>query len=246
MSTCRLLPYAVADGAHNMAADEALLDAAVSGAASLRFYGWTEPTLSLGYFQPSGAASGTGLPSGLPRVRRPSGGAALLHHHELTYALALPARPPRQPFPRASDWLGRVHAVIATVLRRFDVITDAYLDPLGIPQPGALCFRHFTTGDLMIGPAKVVGSAQHRRRGALLQHGAILLEQSPHTPTLPGIRELVGLSVSGPALAEEIGCDLAAEIGFEMVPSCWTEQEWTRIEELTASKYLQASWNAKR
>ena len=48
----RLLPYAVAGGAHNMAADEVLLEAALAGVASLRFYGWTEATVSLGYFQP--------------------------------------------------------------------------------------------------------------------------------------------------------------------------------------------------
>jgi len=50
--TVRVLPFAVADGPHNMAADEALLRAAVSGRASLRFYGWSAATLSLGYFQP--------------------------------------------------------------------------------------------------------------------------------------------------------------------------------------------------
>src|SRR6516162_5517447 len=88
---CRLLPYAVADGPHNMAADEVLLDAACAGLASLRFYGWFEPTVSLGYFQPHAAR----LP-GLPYVRRPSGGLMLVHHHEITYALALPAGAPWQ------------------------------------------------------------------------------------------------------------------------------------------------------
>ena len=48
----RLLPYSEADGPHNMAADETLLESAVRGLASLRFYGWSPPTLSLGYFQP--------------------------------------------------------------------------------------------------------------------------------------------------------------------------------------------------
>jgi len=71
MSTpvCRLLPHVAADGPHNMAADEVLLESAAAGVASLRFYDWSEPTVSLGYFQPRGARL-----AGLPYVRRPSGG----------------------------------------------------------------------------------------------------------------------------------------------------------------------------
>src|SRR5262245_26411902 len=86
----RLLPYAVADGPHNMAADEALLGSAVAGTASLRFYGWSPPTLSLGYFQPEGVRRRDARLAGLPYVRRPSGGRTLVHDRELTYALALP------------------------------------------------------------------------------------------------------------------------------------------------------------
>jgi len=52
MSVVRLLPFREADGPHNMAADEMLLEAAGVGQASLRFYGWSAPELSLGYFQP--------------------------------------------------------------------------------------------------------------------------------------------------------------------------------------------------
>src|SRR5262245_28220263 len=54
MTTIRVLPHSVADGPHNMAADEVLLESAASGVASLRFYGWTEATVSIGYFQPAG------------------------------------------------------------------------------------------------------------------------------------------------------------------------------------------------
>src|SRR5205814_9219218 len=93
---CRLLPYAVADGPHNMAADEVLLESAAAGIASLRFYGWSEATLSLGYFQPERLRHEDERLTGLPYVRRPSGGATLVHHHEVTYALALPAGPPWQ------------------------------------------------------------------------------------------------------------------------------------------------------
>src|SRR5207249_2965292 len=110
--TIRLLPFATADGAHNMAADEVLLESAATGAASLRFYGWSEPTLSLGYFQPEVTRQGNPLLAGLPYVRRPTGGMTLVHHHELTYALALPTPAKAQP------WLCRMHGIIGHALRR--------------------------------------------------------------------------------------------------------------------------------
>src|SRR5438132_960258 len=97
MPAVRLLPSTVASGPWNMAADEALLAAAVTGQASLRFYGWTEATLSLGYFQPAGPARALAGLGELAWIRRPSGGAALVHHLEITYALALPPGPAWQP-----------------------------------------------------------------------------------------------------------------------------------------------------
>src|SRR5437764_1062452 len=102
MGSFRLLPFAVADGPQNMAADEVMLHtAAEEEITSLRFYGWSVATVSMGYFQ---AASVRWQPrlAELPWVRRPSGGKTLVHHHELTYALALP-----RGF--AGGWLRRMH-----------------------------------------------------------------------------------------------------------------------------------------
>src|SRR5436190_9111559 len=104
---CRLLPFAVASGATNMAADEVLLESAAAGVASLRFYGWEQPTLSLGYFQPERLRHQNESLRTLPYVRRPSGGATLVHHHEVTYALALPAA---QAWHDGGPWLRRMHA----------------------------------------------------------------------------------------------------------------------------------------
>src|SRR5258708_20627263 len=72
-AACRLLPYAVADGPHNMARDEVLLEAAVTGTASLRFYGWTEATVSLGYFQSDRLRYSDGRPARRPYRPRPTG-----------------------------------------------------------------------------------------------------------------------------------------------------------------------------
>src|SRR5262249_9145280 len=115
----RLLPFETAAGAWHMAADDALLTAAAAGTASLRFYGWPAATLSLGYFQPSGPARAFPGLASLDWVRRPTGGAALVHHHEVTYALALP--PGRTWQPPGASWMSRFHQLLADALAELGV-----------------------------------------------------------------------------------------------------------------------------
>ncbi len=243
MATCRLLPYAVAAGPHNMAADEALLESAAAGVASLRFYGWHEPTVSLGYFQPERLRRADPLLANLPFVRRPSGGSALVHDREVTYTLALPAGAPWQG---SVSWLERMHALIAAALERLHVDARAHV-PVGDDRfTGVLCFHHFTQGDLLIGPAKVAGSAQRRQRGALLQHGAILLAQSPFTPSLPGIAELAGRALGSDEVQAAVAGEFIRDTGWELTAADWTDRERQRTEDLTAGKYARDSWNCKR
>jgi lipoate-protein ligase A len=243
VTALRLLPYAVADGPHNMAADEVLLEQALRGVASLRLYGWTEATLSLGYFQPERQRLTDPRTARLPFVRRPSGGAALVHHHEITYALGLPAGPPWQG---TESWLCRMHGILTRAL------TDLGVDATSCGQPnagrfsGLLCFQHFTPGDLLIGSAKVAGSAQRRHRGALLQHGSLLLATSPFAPDLPGIDQLSGKQLSPQAAGQAIASQFTRATGWELKPANWSADEMGRIEELAAVKYGCAAWNGKR
>jgi lipoate-protein ligase A len=242
-SVCRRLPFAIADGPHNMAADEALLESAVAGIASLRFYGWSPPTLSLGYFQPARVREQDARLAHLSWVRRPSGGATLVHHHEVTYALALPAGPPWQT---DEPWSRRMHTLIARALAGLGIAARLYQPKDELPYEGLLCFHHFTPGDLMIGDAKVVGSAQRRQRQALLQHGGILLATSSHTPSLPGILELTGRRLAVGELVSALERELEAETGWRLEQGEWTATEARRIEELAAAKYGQEAWNGKR
>jgi len=240
---CRLLPTADADGPHNMAADEALLDSAVAGVASLRFYGWTTPTLTLGYFQPAAARRTAGL-SELPWVRRPTGGAALVHHHELTYALALPAGPPWQH--RCESWIRQMHLVIQSAFASLG--TTSHLCPKGGERKrgDVLCFLHQAPDDLLLSDAKVAGSAQRKRRGALLQHGGILLATSPLAPQLPGIAELTHHGAPADAIRAAMVESLARQHGWHVIPSDWAPHERQHIEELVAEKYTSPRWNELR
>src|SRR5438270_3856913 len=114
----RLLPFETLPGPANMAADEVMLEAAEAGTVSLRYYAWSEPTLSLGYFQPSNERV-----AGLPWVRRMTGGAALVHHHEVTYSLALPAGRPWQA--AGESWVCRFHHLIEAALAPAGAATRA-------------------------------------------------------------------------------------------------------------------------
>ena len=243
MLACRLLPYAVVDGPHNMAADEALLESAAAGTASLRFYGWSAATLSLGYFQPEQLRRSDARLAALPYVRRPSGGAALVHHHEVTYALALPAGPPWQS---GEPWLGRMHAIIADALDELGVPAGVHVPRDAVPFPGVLCFQHFTAGDLVLGGAKIVGSAQRRLRGALMQHGAILLARSPHAPVLPGIQEVSGRRLPAAEVCSAVARAFARQTGWELMSGEWTAAERERVAQLAVAKYARDAWNFKR
>ncbi len=188
MTSFRWFPLTRADGVRNMATDDVLLDLATTEkVVYLRFYGWMGPTLSLGYFQ--AAAERLSRPSiaQLPFVRRPSGGKALIHHRELTYALALPPG-------FAPDWMPRMHSRI--ILPALDDLGLAgqvrAVEPTISPPPTTLCFALKTGGDLVCAGHKVVGSAQRKHRQALLQHGAILLRKANTPPSCRGSRNSPG------------------------------------------------------
>jgi lipoate-protein ligase A len=108
-----------------------------------------------------------------------------------------------------------------------------------------LCFLHHTPGDLLLAGHKIAGSAQRRRHGALLQHGGLLLAQSPFTPALPGAAELANLTLAADVLAAELAAELAADTGWALHPSAWSDPETAAIP-LLAERYASPSWNLRR
>lgn len=240
----RLLPYADADGAANMAADETLLRSAAEGTASLRFYGWTTATLSLGYFQPCAVRLADPLLAALPFVRRPSGGATLVHHHELTYCLALP---PGAPWQSGQSWLPRMHRIITRALA--DLGASQRLEQVEqtpIKHGAVLCFQQYTPGDLLSADKKVVGSAQRKYHQALMQHGSILLAQSDHTPALPGMRETSGITLAIEPLQNAIVQLFSADADWRVQKGDWTNVEIDCIQKWIEEKYATPAWNEKR
>ena len=163
-------------GAENMALDEALLErASASGTAVLRVYTWSEPTISFGRNQ---AARGTYDPDrarerGVAVVRRPTGGRSLLHHREITYSVTAPAHLAGS----LRESYGRINRLLVGGLRRLGVSVEvAAPRERSLPPSAAPCFERPAAGELVVDGRKLVGSAQWRDQGAMLQHGSILVE----------------------------------------------------------------------
>lgn len=176
-------------GVWNMAVDQALLQSAIDeGPATLRWYRWMEPTVSLGYFQQEGEVLADPRLAGLPRVRRLSGGGALVHDRELTYSLTLPGS--QRVIERPMDLYRLVHEAFVEVFRERGVNLALRGETLKLTDEPTLCFARQDEHDLVLNGYKVLGSAQRRRRGAILQHGGLLLKASAVTPELRGIADL--------------------------------------------------------
>ncbi len=240
----RLLPYATKSGADNMAADETLVRSAAAGNASLRFYGWTTPTVSLGYFQACAVRREDSSLSALPWVRRPSGGATLVHHHELTYALALPCGAPWQA---GESWMLRMHRIITAALADLGLAGQiALVTDTPIKHGDVLCFQQHTVGDVRCAGHKIVGSAQRKYRQALMQHGSILLAESEHAPALPGILGLTGVALEASTVQAAILRRFAQETGWHIEKGAWTEVERASIDNLVGERYANREWNERR
>ena len=244
MPTVRLYPFETQPGPVAMATDEVLLERAAAGVASLRFYLWDEPTLSLGYFQPASDRLLDPRLADLPFVRRASGGAAIIHGDgDVTYCLALPAG---KPWQGGESWLCRFHHVLEEVFRRWEVVARAVACGEEAKHGSVLCFLHQTPADLLIGGSKVVGSAQRKLKGALMQHGSIRLRASRFAPQLLGVRELAGVDATVARLLGYVVFAFRDVTGWELAQGEWTAGDERRIAEIASEKYGSREWNEKR
>jgi len=165
-------------GCENMALDQGLLDAAdQAAAAALRLYRWEPPCLSLGRNEATRRYDRTRIErSGIDVVRRPTGGSAVWHEHEVTYAVAAPVA--AFGSPRAA-YRG-IHERLAAALRSLGAAATLAPDRLTARPPDrpGPCFSRPAGGEVLVGGRKVIGSAQVRQGRAFLQHGSILLAGS--------------------------------------------------------------------
>jgi lipoate-protein ligase A len=239
-----------AGGAWNMAVDEALLiEAAENGQAALRFYQWSEPTLSLGYFQRSADRQHHTASLTCPLVRRASGGGAIVHDAELTYSLALPLEDARS----ATELYCLMHdALIASLsdfgmkARRLSACGRGEVRPSVAGAESFLCFQRRGEGDVVAENTKIAGSAQRRRGRAVLQHGSVLLRRSIAAPELPGVFEMTGRTLTPGHLAKAWIFQLAGQGLALASPTPLESHVHASAHRLVQEKYGTDAWNRRR
>jgi len=214
---------APAPGEENMRRDLSLLDACARGEipGAVRLYGFRPACLSLGRMQPLDDVDLEACArDGIDVVRRPSGGRAVLHDQEVTYSVVCRSTDPTFG-GRVLESCARIHDAVAAGLALLGVRTTPRAMPANLRRDAregaavADCFARPAAHELLDDRGrKLVGSAQARRAGAVLQHGSVLLEppraagylRGAAAPTLGGVgvRELLGRQVSWEELVDAL------------------------------------------
>lgn len=258
----RLVVHPRMEGRLDMAVDEALAEACGRGDSPpvVRLYGFSPATLSLGRFQrAAGLLDDARLASdGIGLVRRPTGGHAVLHDNELTYAVACSREDAEElaGSSRKRAVYEYIAAFLLDGLGRLGVTATVCAAQAGDPR-NPDCFG--AAGEYEIAGRsgrKLVGSAQMTTRSAVLQHGSIPIDN-------PGRRVFRYLRVEPPAdfrdpssLTEEAGRSLsfeevrdafaqAARARFDADDGVLSEAETARADALVAERYATDAWNLR-
>jgi len=270
----RLILSQPASGAWNMAVDEALLKSMAPGEGPnirpvLRLYAWDPPCLSLGFAQPFSDVDTAALDKfGWDVVRRPTGGRAILHTDELTYAVIGPHSEPRLAGGVLESYR-RLSAGLLAALHKLSLPAEA--QPKAIVKPGSdpkgpVCFEVPSNYEITLEGKKLIGSAQSRRRAGVLQHGSLPLygdlmritqalvfpnEQARAeaarrlvdraTTVSTGLDQLVTWVQAAQAFQEAF----AETLNLTLIADDLTPEETARAEELCVQKYANPRWTER-
>jgi lipoate-protein ligase A len=245
-------------GAENMARDTALMDRArQTGESVFSIYEWERPTLSLGRNQTARGRYDLGAAEaqGIDVVRRPTGGRALMHHREVTYSVTAPIADDES----LHDSYHRINRLLLDGLRRLGVSASEAPVIERTPQPGTLpCFATPAQGELVADGGKLVGSAQLRQNGALLQHGSILIaDDQPliggllldraDTVSVPAASTLTAALGKAPSVQDVASAIRESLESLEMTETVAMHEE--ELEQLTArhrERYRSEWWTWRR
>ena len=193
-----------------MALDEALLqDADRNAQPTLRLYRWSPACLSFGRNEPARSRYDRAAIErlGLDVVRRPTGGRAVWHDAEVTYAVAAPIA----VFGTLAESYRAIHARLAAGLRALGAATELAAPRSASGVAAGPCFAVPVGGEVLVEGRKVVGSAQVRRGTAFLQHGSILLDGSQD------VINAVSYQPSAVGSASTLSAVLGRTVGFTEV-----------------------------
>jgi len=261
----RLILDGEADGATNMAVDEAILSLVVKGASppTLRFYAWSPPCLSLGRSQPLADVDRAACrAAGVDLVRRPTGGRAILHTDELTYSVALLQSDPRAEGGVLESYR-RLSEGLLVGLRTLGVDADQATGHRGgAPRQAPVCFEVPSAYEIVVAGRKLVGSAQWRGRRGVLQHGSLPLrgdlgrivdylafgdaerEQQRRAvrERATTLEEALGQVAPFEQVARALAEGFGRALRVTLVPGELSEQERTLAARLRRERYTASRW----
>jgi lipoate-protein ligase A len=267
-ATWRLIVDGKADGATNMAVDQAILDAVVEGASppTLRFYAWSPPCLSLGRGQPLADADRAACrAAGVDIVRRPTGGRAILHTDELTYSVVLLQTDPRAEGGIVESYRRLSEGLLAGLGLMGVQAVQALSQSRSGDEVTAVCFETPADYEITVDGRKLVGSAQWRARGGVLQHGTLplcgdlsrivnylLLSDAErhaqrrrlclHALTL---EEAKGQQVSPDTAVQALAAGFAQALNLTLLPGGLTSSERARAAEIQVEVYASPGWTGR-
>lgn len=268
MDQWRLIPFSRFNAFENMAIDDAIFQHCQKGSIppTLRFYSWQRDTVSLGYFQDAFREVNLDYCHGahVDVVRRPTGGKAVLHENDLTYAVV--ARDDTPPF--SSDIMETYRVISECLIGGLHRIgIDAYMMEEGRAHRAgtadAFCFSVPSQYELLVGGRKICGSAQVRGKGSFLQHGSILIDTDPAhirsaiiiedrdtedglarlQSSVTSVHEHIADRFDLAALCEGISKTFEERLGVQLVTGDMTREEASLKERLLREKYTADSWN---
>ena len=267
--TWRLLLHGPATGAQNMAVDEAIGRGVAEGVSppTLRFYAWDPPCVSLGRHQPLADVDQTRCDAlGYGIVRRPTGGRAILHTDELTYSIIAPPDHPVMAGKVLDAYL-RLASGLVSGLNHLSV--PAHEAP-GTNRAGrsasAVCFEIPSAYEIVVGGKKLLGSAQSRRNGYVLQHGTLPLfgdltrlidclvfesesQREALRTSLHGhattVEAVLGRTVSFEETAAALIAGFGEALGLVFADGELNEAERAWTAELVGEKYGHPDWTAQ-
>lgn len=241
-------------GPWNMALDHALAESAAPGEGVFRLYRWDPPTVSFGRNEP---ARGIYDPErareeGLGFVRRPTGGRAVLHADEVTYCAVLPIR----ALGGLRAAYRRINEGLVAGLRTLGVPVDMTTEGSALAPDAGPCFQAPAPGEVVLGGRKLVGSAQVRMGGFILQHGSVILagDQSALARLSGGVEDPVPPatleSVVGPVGWGRVAAALADGVALAL-GGAWRQGETRPAEDerarcLEIDHYATVDWTWRR
>jgi len=236
-------------GATNMATDQAMLDEADRVRSStLRLYRWDPPCLSFGRNEAATLHYDRKRIErlGIDVVRRPTGGGAVWHEQEVTYAVAAPI----DGFGSLREAYCAIHERLAVALRALgaEVSVAPTRPPAHPPTRPGPCFNAAVGGEILAGGRKLVGSAQVRQRKAFLQHGSILLDGSQEM--IADVRRQTSDVSGSTTLSIALGRSVTFEEVSNAIVRAWgeslTSTALDRLRPPSTALFLDPAWTWRR